>query len=406
MPRVKKQHLKKRADGRFRCKYNGLEFYGWTEEEAFAARDEYKAQEKTGNVYRSTVTVLEYGREWLPRAYPTVAASTYHELAIHLEKLTNRIGDEKIRDVKPSQIKDIYSDAYRGLSNSYIRGAKQLYCALFDAAVSDGLCRINPAREKAAQPHRGTDGSHRAITEEERRWIDTLCLSHRARPAVMFMLYAGLRPQEVKAVDIDRDVDLKAGEIRLSAFCHLDPENQNKYVVTGKGKTDKAARTIPLFPPARDAIKGRSGLLVSSVDGKPVTIQAWRSAWESYVYEMETAINGCSRRWYGKTREHKRILAAGGKLPPWRDFTVVPYDLRHSFCVMCRDNGVELHTCVEWMGHADAKMILKIYDEVSSNRSKAEAERLNKTLFKSAVSGSDAGSDDETGPAGVDNKTP
>jgi hypothetical protein len=33
------------------------------------------------------------------------------------------------------------------------------------------------------------------------------------------------------------------------------------------------------------------------------------------------------------------------------------------------------------MGHADAKMILKIYDEVSEDRSKIEAEKLEKRLF-------------------------
>ena len=69
-------------------------------------------------------------------------------------------------------------------------------------------------------------------------------------------------------------------------------------------------------------------------------------------------------------------------MPPWREFNVVPYDLRHSFCTMCRDNGVELHTCIEWMGHADAKMIMKIYDEVSDQRSKIEAQKLEKALQK------------------------
>ncbi|MBR5344835.1 MAG: tyrosine-type recombinase/integrase [Clostridia bacterium] len=68
-------------------------------------------------------------------------------------------------------------------------------------------------------------------------------------------------------------------------------------------------------------------------------------------------------------------------MPPWREFTVVPYDLRHSFATWCRDNGVELHTCVEWMGHTDAQMILKIYDEVSSTRSQIEAEKLEKMLI-------------------------
>ncbi len=48
MDRQKKQHLKQRADGRYRCAYNGKQFYGNTEAEALAARDEYKRLDCTG----------------------------------------------------------------------------------------------------------------------------------------------------------------------------------------------------------------------------------------------------------------------------------------------------------------------------------------------------------------------
>ena len=97
---------------------------------------------------------------------------------------------------------------------------------------------------------------------------------------------------------------------------------------------------------------------------------------------METAINGVDRRWYGRTREHKQLLADGKALPPWVSFTVTPYDLRHSFATMCRDMTppIELHTVIAWMGHADAKMILHVYDSVTSDRDAQEAQRLRDAL--------------------------
>ena len=379
MPREKKQHLKRRKDGRFACRYKDQWFYSTDPEDCLAQREEYKRLEKLPAF--SIPTVSEYSEKWITRAYPDVAKTTRAGLRIHLRKLTDAVGDLLLPEVKPSQIKDIYSTRYLGLSDSYIKGAHQLYCALFDAAVSDGIIRSNPAREKPAKPHRGTIGGHRQITQEERRWIETLCTDHRAWPAVMVMLYAGVRPQEAKAIKVDRDVDLKAETITLREFVHV--ESSNRYRITKEGKTEEAARTIPLFPPLKDALSGRKGYLITSAKGETVTIQAWRSAWESYVSCMETAINGISRRWYGRTREHLAIIEAGGNLPPWRPFTVVPYDLRHSFCCMCRDNGVELKTCVRWMGHKDAKMILKIYDEASDDRSEKEAEKLKRTLFRS-----------------------
>ena len=387
MPREKKQHLKKRKDGRYACRYKDQWFYSTDPDEALAMREEYKRLEKLQ--ISAVPTVEEYSSSWISRAYPSVAESTKKGLRIHLRKLNDEIGDFLLTDVKPSHIKAVYSSRYLGLSNSYIRSAKQLFCALFDSVVADGYLRSNPAREKSAKPHRGSVGGHRQITPQERTWIETLCTDHRAHPAVMAMLYAGLRPQEMKALKIDRDVDFSSGTITLREFAHLDGLD---YKFTKEGKTDKATRVIPLFPPLEEALTGRKGYLITSAGGKRVNIQAWRCVWNSYVFAMETAINGCQKRWYGKTREHKKILAEGGKLPPWISFTVVPYDLRHSFCCMCRDADppVEINTVIRWMGHADEKMVLRIYDEASDNRSEKEAERLKKTLFRSQIGSQDS----------------
>ena len=381
VPREKKQRLKKRADGYYVCRYKDQWFYSLDPDGPLAQREEYKRLEKQALL--SVPTVQDFADKWIDRAYPSVAQTTKAQLKIHLKKLTDAIGNQLLTDVKPSDIKQIYSDKYLGLSRSYISAGKQLFSSLFDSAVADGYLRVNPARDKTAKPHKGTTGSHRQITPQERSWIETLCTDHRAHPAVMAMLYAGIRPQEMKAVKIERDVDFKAETITLQQFAHI--EDSNHYKLTKEGKTDQAARTIPLFPPLKKALTGKSGYLIQSAKGERVTIQAWKSAWASYVVCMETAINGIQKRWYGKTREHKKILDEGGTLPPWIEFTVVPYDLRHSFCCMCRDADppVELKTCVRWMGHKDAKMILKIYDEASDNRSEKEAERLKKTLFRS-----------------------
>ena len=176
MPREKKPTLKKRKDGRFRCVYHGMQFYGNTPEEAFAARDEYKLNEQRG--FRK-LTVEEYALPWLKRAYPkgSVADSTYTGLAIHLQHLIDQIGRKQLSEIIPSDIKDIYAKEYAGRSNSYIRSAKQLYCALFDAAQADGAIRFNPARDKSAKPHTGKKPKERKLTKQERIWIETLCKS-------------------------------------------------------------------------------------------------------------------------------------------------------------------------------------------------------------------------------------
>lgn len=375
MPRKKKETLKKRKDGRFKCKYHGIQFYGETPEAAFAARDEYIRNQQKG-FQRQTVT--DYALPWLRRSFPEVADSTYTGLAIHLQHLIDEIGDKLLAAVVPSDIKQVYSNQYKGCSASYLKSAKQLFISLFDSAVADGLTRSNPARDKTAKPQKGKPPTTRPITPQEREWILTLCTDHRAFPAVMAMLYAGLRPPEAKAFIIDRDVDFQKDVITLHEFAH---NNGQKYAFSGEGKTDKAKRQIPLFPPLKQALNGKEGYLIASAAGERVTHTTWRVAWNSYRFCMETAINGMQKRWYGRTKEHKALIAAGKPLPPWVPFDIVPYDLRHSFCVMCRDAGVEMNTCRRWMGHADAKMILKVYDAVSEDRSAQEREKIEKRLF-------------------------
>lgn len=373
MPRPKKQVLKKRKDGRYACRYKGQWFYSTDHDECLKLREKFKEQEKRGVV--ASYFVSEYANKWLDRTYPNANPKTFDSVKRHIQTLKNAIGELPVSSVKPSDIKTIYGTYYKTFSNEYIKHARQVFCGVFDSAVADGLILANPARDRTAKPHKGTVGGHRSITPQEREWINTLCRNHRAHTLAMAMLYAGLRPQEAKALVIERDVDFQNETITVRQTAHaIDGQ---KYAFTDQGKTSRANRTIPLLPPLKTALEGRTGLLIADVHGKPVSRNAWQSAWSSYCAQMEEEINGIKRRWYGKTNEHKRLLAEG-KLPPWQTFNVVPYDLRVSFCTMCRNMQppIEMHTVIKWMGHADATMVLKVYDDLPDDREKAEAERL------------------------------
>ena len=194
----------------------------------------------------------------------------------------------------------------------------------------------------------------------------------------MCMLYAGLRPQECKALKIDRDVDFENDIITVRSTAHIDGQ---KYAFSGDMKTEWSNRQVPLFPPLKQALNGKKGYLITSAHGKPVTIQTWKTAWASYLFCMETAINGVQKRWYGRTKDQQAKKEAG-ELPAWVEFDIVPYALRHAFCAFCRDSGVEINTCRRWMGHADAKMILKVYDTVSEDRQENERKKVENQLIR------------------------
>ena len=157
--------------------------------------------------------------------------------------------------------------------------------------------------------------------------------------------------------------------------------NGTKYTFTGDAKTEWSNRQVPLFPPLKTALEGLHGHLVTSAHGEQITQSSWKVLWASYLYSMETAINGVSKRWYGKTKDQQTKKDAG-ELPAWIDFDIVPYTLRHAFCQFLRDSGVEINTARRWMGHADTKMILKVYDSVSTSREDQQREKVEKMLFR------------------------
>ena len=274
MPRAKKQKLKKRPDGRYVCRYHGQWFYSTDMQDCLQQRELYKEQEKRGVI--AAYFVREYALKWLDRSYPNVSPSTKRGYATHLQTLINAIGNFALADVKPSDIKSIYTSHYAGLSNSYIKSAKQLYCALFDSAVADGLITSNPARDRTAKPHKGKTGGHRAITQQERQWIETLCTEHRGHAVAMAMLYSGIRPQEAKALNIDTDIDFKRDVITVRQTAHIHPDNAQKYAFTGQGKTERANRRIPLLPPLKQALQGKHGYLVTTAHRERITRTTWR----------------------------------------------------------------------------------------------------------------------------------
>lgn len=367
--------LKKRADGRYKVKYHGHQFYGATEKEALAARDAFIAMEAQGlTPVRTAVLIREYAPLWLSLYKRSVTENAYNDYARQLDKLITVLGDRSFDSITVDDVVAFWR-IFDGYSASTIHRARMIYKSLFNAAVENDYCRKNPFLSALASPPDGPTGSHRPITPEERQLI--LTSSHFFAPAVMTMLYAGLRRGEALAVDLDRDYDPRAKQLTVCQavrFCGARP-------VLADPKTEAGFRTIDVPDILAACLQDRHGLLAPSRAGVLMSESAFRSAWNSFVTDCSCRLNGYSQRcWYGRRAADLRILASGGQLPPWREFTVRCHDLRVSYCTMLRDAGVDIKQAMVWMGHADESMILRIYDQPGDARRSACISRLNTYL--------------------------
>ena len=114
-----------------------------------------------------------------------------------------------------------------------------------------------------------------------------------------------------------------------------------------------------------------SGLLCPSASGELMTESAWSRAWDSYLYALGEKKNGCSRRWAKSA---------------WVPVVMRAHDLRHSYCTMLYDSGVDLKTAMLWMGHADQTMTMQIYTHLTETRRK-EAENALRSAQKASFGG-------------------
>ena len=317
---------------------------GATSDEALALREEYKRRERMGEPL-TTATVQEYAVRWLPLHKDGVSAKCYNDYAKQLEALISVLGPISLSDVTVDDAAKVWAH-YKGYSASTIHRAKMLFVALFDTAIENDLCRKNPFRAKYAQPPKAPSGSHRVLTDEEITLIRST--PHRMQLPALIMLYAGLRRGEVLALTKD---DLHPDHISVNKSVRFAG---NRPVIV-RPKTAAGSRSVPVLSVLRPYIENAPERPAKAVNGNIMTDTAFRRAWDSYLLHLSRA--------------------AG------HEINIRPHDLRHTYCTkFLRDAGVDMKQAMIWMGHADEKMILRIYDHAGDAREKNSVEQVEKML--------------------------
>jgi len=214
------------------------------------------------------------------------------------------------------------------------------------------------------------------------------------------MRYAGLRRGEVMAFNIDENVDFERDIITVNEAIHFEG---NKGVI-GDPKTGAGKRSIPLLDVLRIELQGLHGPVCPMKKVSTMTTSSWRSMWNHYKMQLELYENNFSqKRWFHLTKEWKGQNPAEWKkyeklkrknpfeaeefrLKEWKSVTIRPHDLRHSYATMLRDAGVDLKLAIAWMGHADEKMLLRIYDHPTKAIVQQAVDSVNE-----AIKGADKG---------------
>lgn len=303
---------------------------------------EKKRQEIDRGIIDDKMKLSRFGEMFLEsHKKNTVSASWYQDLGYIWKVIVDGIGDRPMKNIKPLHLQD-YLNSLTDISDGYVKKQYDLINQVFRHAYING---ITPSDYTLGlvRPHGVPVTTGRSITDRERRVLLDVLEGHRGELFCKIMLYCGLRPSEVQALQW-KDVNLIKRTITVSKALKRDG-------TVGPPKTEAAYRTVPIPSHFMQLIGSCAGDPLEDIFTHNVT---WRKRmWENVQREMNLAM-GC------KTRRNKLI-------PPFPladDFSL--YNLRHTYCTDLEKMGVPINIASRLMGHSNISITSKVYTHAST----------------------------------------
>ncbi len=247
------------------------------------------------------------------------------------------------------------------LSDKTVCDIRMILIQVLRYAVSRGMITAVPECDSVTSRHMPpnalTRQNQQKLLEEIRRWENPFVLG------VILSLYASLRIGEACGVrwgDIDvlnQTISVNRTVMRIQVIDGEGPEKTK--VVIGTPKTDYSRRTVPL----------------------PEKIFSWlmrfRKSDDCYI------MTGTTKFMEPRVcRDHFYKLLDRAGLPRCSYHT-----LRHTYATRCIENGVDIKSLSEMMGHSDVKITMQRYVHPSMDSKKEQIRKLPTFCFDGQAGG-------------------
>lgn len=379
-----KKSNQKRADGRIavqvflgtvdgKRKYKTV--YGKTQKEANEKADELRARLKKGIAASGMQDKFSaWANLYISSKAVKISASQLDLIKSRLSFWINAFGDLKIDIIRPIDIETPLSglavkNPHTGkpTAKKTLKSYMQILNSVFEFAIDNRIIDYNPAA-RVELPTAKPATQRRALTAEEQQRI--IEFEHRGKPAMMLLMLSGLRRGEATALTW-RDIDFDNSTISVTKSFDF---KQRKIKAPKNGKARTVFVPKLLIDYLRD-LPHNSVFVLTSARGTMMTEMAWKRLLESYLYDMNL--------------EYGAFTAPQKKFAPQKvPFVIRPFTLhclRHTFCSMMYNAGVDVLTAQQQMGHSDVKTTLEIYTHLSQEKKAADISKLNSSLEKMQV---------------------
>ena len=355
-----KKSNKKRSDGRIAVQvYLGLvdgkrkykTVYGATQKEADQKAEELRLKMSKGiDITKEKDSFVSWADYFLMSKKSEVSTEQYNLIASRTEIWKEYFRKFTISEVLPMNIQQVVNELHscnpytgkptaRRTLLSYINILKNI----FDYAIDNRAIDFNPA-QRIKPPKNAEISDRRALSPNERSRI--IEFRHRGQRAMMLLMLSGLRRGEATAL-LWSDIDFKNKTISVTKSFNFKSQSL-KAPKNGKSRLVSVPSILIDFLKEEERT---SPYVITSARNTMMTETAWKRLLESYITDMNLA--------YGNFIKPVNKFA-----PKKASMFIEPFTyhcLRHTFCTMMYEAGVDVLVAQEQMGHSDAKTTLSIY---------------------------------------------
>ena len=147
-------------------------FYGKTQSEANAKKKAFEQELAVGLKADDKTGFSAYADHWLKTYKSDLRPGTRATYEHDVKLMKEAFGGKKLKEISLSDVQ-AWLNTRSGLSASAIKKSAMTARALFESARQDRLILFNPCDQLSIP--KGPEGTHRALTDEERVFITTHC---------------------------------------------------------------------------------------------------------------------------------------------------------------------------------------------------------------------------------------
>lgn len=277
-----------------------------------------------------------------------------------------KLGATKLPSLTPPQIQSFYNDLQRnGLSAKSVRNIHGILTKCLSTAVSVGYLRDNPCQRVTLPKVQKAEIT--PLTDEQVTAFLKEAAGDEMEILLTVILFTGLRESEALGLTWDC-VNFDVGTLKINKQLQKRPLRDGGFVFAplknDKSRTVHAATFVMDLLRRRKREQAEQRLLAGSA------WEGWTTTEEAKKALVFTNALGKNFTQPSVVRHYKKIAARIGA-PNSR-----VHDLRHTFAVLSLQNGDDVKTVQDNLGHATAAFTLDVYGHASKRMKEESAARM------------------------------